>query len=534
MEDGSLLPFALNYMKQLREKEHNFNFPYDHFQSEIDAIPNESSCRLGEGNALVISVFCIDTPADVELAAESNRKSLLRKLASLHTIIHSSIIPAYNKKYRHSWFVGGSGISFGLHCGEGDAGEREIPHLRAVIHYGPHPLDELFAIAVMVRVSSDLVRYYNYNVAIECWDVDDGQIMLIEGAKYLPSWVDDEIGVEGMAKRVYIVNGEIQLLPGCYKGKSNNGSQESKGKYILTRKESLDALIDFMSIKSPPQRDTDVSIFNRFMQKRLEPFCKAISHTMDPTQIRNLLVEHLHTAAIVVPMQLALVLQYRPDLIPVAILTFCRRVSDNVTTVHEGVADNAANCDLIPFENLVFTKIMIPKILYAMLLTAAGQLPPPMKIPRHYKSMELNRIKRQCENGGMAYTYFRHSIETGMRLSLGYEWIVTDNQTKAKGVFSALRPLLCCSVEERITNHTRRIDIEGGGDGQWIQSSWEVGPNHSSTDDDIGPLVKCPVWYPEVVQGGICPISNPGKCLKILFLLEPVDFVSETFSHVNS
>lgn len=513
MEDGSLLPFALQYMKQLREKEHDFNFPYDHFQSQIGLCPNESSsCRLGEGNALVISLFCIDTPADVELAGKSDRKGLLRKLASLHTIIHSNILPTCNKNYRHCWFVGGSGISFGLHCCEGDSEERGIPHLRAVVHYGPHPLDELVAIAIMMRVSADLIRYYNHYVAIECWDVDDGQIMLIEGAEHLPTWVDDEIGVEGMAKRVYIVNGQIQLLPCYYKGISDGSNESTKGRYILTRKESLNALIDLMSrsIKSPPcqEQDSDVLAFNRFMQKRLEPFCKAISLKKDSsTQTRHLLVEYLHTAAIVVPMHLAIVLQYRPDLIPVAILTFCRRVSKDATTVHEVMDANAAQYDTIPFENLVYTKIMIPKILYAMLLTAAGQLPPPMKTPRHYKSMELNRIKRQCENGGMAYAHFRHAIEAGMRLSLGYEWIAKRNDSD----FLISRPLVCCSAEERIMNHTSRIDIEAGGDGLWIQSSWDVGPNNSLIEDDIGPMIKCPVWYPEIVQGGICPISNPGK-----------------------
>jgi SGT1 protein. len=256
---------------------------------------------------------------------------------------------------------------------------------------------------MMMRISSDLLCYYNQNVAIECWDIDDGQVMLIGGANDLPFWVDDEIGVEAMAKRVYIVNGQIQLLPPCYIGNNSYGSQESRGKYILTRKESLDALMDLMSIKSSQERDSKVLALNRAIQKRLDPFCKVISHATDSTTtpaIRHLLVEYLHTAAIVVPMHLALVLQQRPDLIPVAILTFCRRVSENgIAAAHNSVGGKTASHDAIPFENLVFTKIMIPKIIYAMLLTAAGQLPPPMKTPRHYKSVELNQIKRYRKIG---------------------------------------------------------------------------------------------------------------------------------------
>jgi hypothetical protein len=403
--------------------------------------------------------------------------------------------------------------------------ENGIPHLRAVVHYGQNPLDELFAISMMILLSSDLLQYYNYKVGIECWDIDDGQILLIEGANYLPSWIDDEIGVEAMTKRVYIVNGQIQVLPACYQGQQDQKDEKITGKYILSRKESLNALIHFAC----QENDDSLIGFNRAILKRMEPFCKALSHKMEFIQQRNRLHEHVHTAAVVAPMHLATVLKYYPELIPTAILAFCRHVSEDVTNVQAMAKKNKSeSVDAIPFEHLVFTKITIPKTLYAMLITGAGQLPPPMKTPRHYISMELSRIKRQCENGSIGYAHLRHAVETGIRLSLGYEWIMLDNQIKTSNVHPISNHLLNCSVEERILKHTTRIDVEAGGDGRWLHSSWSLGPNKSPQVDDISTLAKCPVWYPEIVQGGICPISKPGEF--ILNLHGKIEMCTSSFS----
>ena len=162
-------------------------------------------------------------------------ESWLRSITSFT----QKIIPVYNKRYKHNWFTGGEGICFGLHCQDVHSTDDHdqsrtskkpvwIPHLRSVVSYGPHPLDEFFAIAMMKCITVDLRKHYNFNVAVECWDVDDGQILLIEGANTLPSWVDD-VGVEGMAKRVYFVDGNVCLLPPSVsvQSKSDDGTSVS-------------------------------------------------------------------------------------------------------------------------------------------------------------------------------------------------------------------------------------------------------------------------------------------------------------------
>ena len=67
MEDGSLLPNALRSMQKLRENEQNLNFPFHHFfepqQKDENNRPLDSNLHLGTRNALVISLYCIDSGA---------------------------------------------------------------------------------------------------------------------------------------------------------------------------------------------------------------------------------------------------------------------------------------------------------------------------------------------------------------------------------------------------------------------------------------------------------------------------------------
>ena len=121
-----------------------------------DAFNEEHNERMGAGNAIIISIYCIDLDSQSDPNNGIGQKQLIQKLASIHHIIHSKLIPLYNKRYRHHRFCGGEGLSFGMHCrnrndeqgrggGGGGVGGTEkgkrksqaIPHLRAVVHYGP-------------------------------------------------------------------------------------------------------------------------------------------------------------------------------------------------------------------------------------------------------------------------------------------------------------------------------------------------------------------------------------------------------------
>ena len=48
------------------------------------------------------------------------------------------------------------------------------------------------AIGLALRISS-VLSSQNLTFAIGCWDINDGHIILIEAAEYLPLWVDDNV-----------------------------------------------------------------------------------------------------------------------------------------------------------------------------------------------------------------------------------------------------------------------------------------------------------------------------------------------------
>lgn len=416
MEEGTLLLEALKRMDQLRNQQESHSILYECDDKTVDEenIP-------GSRNALRLSLYILesDDPLSMNLETEKNRVRLLQELASLHEVIHSRLLPLYCKKYKHNWFLGGDGISFGLHCSpDSDEG---VPHLKALIYYGPNPLDMYYSIALMHQLTIDLKLQFGIKIAVDCWDIDDGQILLIEASDCLPPWIDDLIGVEGMRRRVYIVEGRVIILPPFINSNSSR-------KYELNRRLSLSALISVGEKISVKDKSFIVKV-NNIIQNKIRPFLQIFNHStpMSNIEIRTVIKEYVHTAAVVVPLSLAMVMRKRPDLIPCAVLMFCESVSTSLrpkkssveqkinkdtressnfkTTYNKGNIEN-----FISFENLVFTTISLSKTLYAMLLTAAGQKPPPIKIPRRYKSVELNRVKRQCIYVDDRYSHFRHAV----------------------------------------------------------------------------------------------------------------------------
>ncbi len=636
METGSLLSEALRYMQQVRQNEQQL--PFDLFNgsggssigpgtgtgtgNEIEhGVAARGMDGSGNVNTLILSLHSIDEPfhilynddKSVNTDTDERRKiqkQLHRQLASIHSIIHTDLLPKYQKQYSHVWFAGGQGLSFGLHCNNNistntstseDQDGGAIPHLRATVRYGPHPIDEYHAIAIMMKLSHDLNHQYQIHTATSCWDVDDGHILLIEGSSSsssssslpgdsnfdgLPSWVDDVIGVQGMNNRVYIVNGQIQLLDPSVKGLAyrdtdhdhNNHNHKNlhsfagfsaSSNYHLTKKESLFALQSKNGNNNYQCNGEELKL-NSIIQERFRPFIQVLRSTSGSSQQehqhhhqhqqkhqqhlikqrRQLLKDHIHTAAIVLPLQIALLIKQRSDLVPCAILQFCsvaplqQKKKKKKKNQQQPLpppqsppindSDNKNEGYEIQFENLVITTITLPKSLYAMLLTCAGQIQPPMKIPKQFKSVELNRMKRKSLLGGEGYSHFRNSIEIGIRLTLGFQWVINGGDTNIderggtssiSGNYEQKTPTGTSLVSstsspfDRVLYHCR-IDKEaclGQGettpahDAQWIEEAWKAGPNSTSEENDLSAIIKCPVWNPEIIKGGICPLTHPGK-----------------------
>lgn len=554
MESGSLLADALRYMQHMQQVHQNENslLPFDVLQDKKEEEEGSAVAWQGkENNSIIFSLYCIDDRfeafyerCDGDVNTTRTRKDekskclkeLQQRLAYIQTIIHGRLKPLYQQRYAHTWFSGGEGMSFGIHCAgihnsgneKGEDLDGKVPHLRALVKYGPHPMDEQYALALILNLSRDLYTQYQIITAVSCWDVDDGQILLIEGADSIPDWVDDVVGVEGMTNRVYVVNGKIQILDPSIKSSKehqthNNNYGNDQSIYNLTVKQSLLSTMSKMK-ENNGEKEITTTKLNDAIHEWLKPFLSVTNERMDLNTKRTLLKDYVQTAAIVLPLRIALLIQQRPDLMSCAILQFCAKAPDELLDkkrkkkLSSEPSSTTTSGDLysIQFENLVFTTITISKSLYAMLLTAAGQIPPPIKIPKQYKSVELNRMKRQCLLGGEGYAHFRHAIEIGLRLTLGFEWILKYNNGKGTssnvGKQIESKHVNAGSVESRIAHHCF-LDKESGGDGgKWIQAAWRAGPNAISSDEnDISNIVKCPVWYPEISNGGICPLTHNGK-----------------------
>ena len=228
---------------------------------------------------------------------------------------------------------------------------------------------------------------------------------------------------------------------------------------------------------------------------------------------RKLMSDDWHTATVTVPLSVALMVRSCSEIVPYAILKFCQIAPNSQNSNDRRVKkdlNNPSKSPMIPFENLVCIALTLPKTMYAMLLTGGGLLPPPMKIPKGYSSLEVKRWKRNNLANKEGQQKFRHALEVGMRLTLGLEWILSGSGfTKDKSRVKAF------SVPERVSHFHARVDIDSRGNGKWIRDSWHAGPQEvpkEGTRDwqegdiiDIGALTKYPVWDPEIVDGGLYP-----------------------------
>ena len=232
MENGSLLSEALQQMEQIRVAENDqlqlqrIN-EYDKNNDSDNTGFHGSNSSSSSSKAIILSLFyiskehqCQDKSANI--LKEKRRQSLHLSLARAHSIIHNELLPRYRECYSHSWYTGGTSPNFGLHVHSSNSEpDLCVPHLRAIVNYGPFTIDIYHALAIIYLLTEDLYSEYGLEFACECWDIHEGQTLLIEGADYLPGWVEDKIGVNGMRHRVYIVRGDLVLIPPQFKDRSD-------------------------------------------------------------------------------------------------------------------------------------------------------------------------------------------------------------------------------------------------------------------------------------------------------------------------
>jgi hypothetical protein len=177
-----------------------------------------------------------------------------------------------------------------------------IPHLHCIYRYGVSVADEWHLIGLLLDYSE-----HNDEIVIRCWDVDDGQVLLIQSADALPPWVD-QIGPDQCRHRCWIRSGHVLLL-----------APADLSSASLSLASALELL----------RGQTTTNPKSQTMITSPRAVHQVIQETIQTVQADGL----RHRTPLAVPRSVAYLLQHRPNLCAVACrLFFGTRQSTTTTT----------------------------------------------------------------------------------------------------------------------------------------------------------------------------------------------------------
>lgn len=391
MEEGSLLQEALSYMERMRDGRMMDDDDTSHDTLQMDIY---------------------------ELHPQSDRILQLQHLAQLASEFNNHI-----HQSDFLWHVGYPPV-FGIHVSSD-----KIPHLRAHCRYGDNVGDEWMAIRYMMELS----RKYP-TLAIDCWDLDVGPILLIEGSEGLPDWLlnADRDSEDSHRFSCWMRNGNFTLI-----GPTTEA---------LTLASALDCLRTNQMTSTPAKLQTEL----------------AATITSDSIRKRQ-------RTALVVPRPVARLLKRAPHLANAAAVAYAK----------SPVLQQEQH------EDWVWTTCPLARTNYAMLRTLSPKETPKM-------TPELKRIQRTCSNE--ATPHIRDALELGMHLTAGLDTLLKQ-QTDISVQEDASSAAGMSPMEQRILLYWTSMDIACGGDGVWLQQAWQMGPKNSPYD--ISQIMKCPVFCHE-------------------------------------
>lgn len=421
MEEGSLVQEALDTIKRSR---------------------GNGGCLQ---NKLVVDIFLFDQ--DPGTPSTPDRIQFFEALVSLCRSINES----FERMTRaYPWFSGGDVPMFGVDVADG------VAHLRAGCVYGPSVKDEWVMIGAVMEISKSID-----NIMIKFWDLDDGQILLIESAMVLPRWVD-EIGPAACEHRCWVTKGIVTLL-------RPNITCEP-----LSLKGAIRCLREGTLAQQLPS-----------VQAVVEQRLVAINFT--PTNEWN---DAHHRTALVLPRTIAILLHKFPELLHCAVAAF------------ERFGYDGPPLGKLDFENLVFTTHRIGRTSFALLRSLQTQIwDSDMHIPSVYKSVEVNRMKRTCQVESTPH--LRHALQLGLRVTAGLDYILGQ---------PSFNEDMSLSAEEIILRHWTGIDVGCGGNGEWLRDAWRAGPNESPVD--LSSFISCPLEPVDLQEGFPFPRTYPRISLK--------------------
>jgi hypothetical protein len=547
---------------------------------------------LSTDNTLILSLYLIGH--DLSLKTDTGRAEFYTKLCLACRLINEQL------QNKGLWSCGGDGVVFGVHCAdsldansepdESDAWHDHLhdiieginphrdeclPHLRGICRYGNDVNDAWRAISYMLEISS-LLSSRGIHCAIECMD-QDGQLLLIEAAEVLPSWVDEDISMGGVggpcgcANRCWVVDGRVRLIPPLLEASNRKPNDVQLG-----RGEALELLRcctgteEYVLDEVQQSIETRIARIDYSIPKREKPnYSGEANHDKKQEKCSEFIrSSHFHITAAAVPASVAYFLQNHPESVPFLVDSFCnvaqkymderfseKKMSnpkkgsgeshdkipideatslvDECTPIQTKIPNPNPLGKHITFERIVLIPITMTRTNYAELITGRGTNPA-FPIPKEYRSVELNRFQRQLHQRNEERNVWRHAVDVGVRLCAGLEWIMNGDTDCAKNEGKDASLLSSMSdVERRVRLYWCRIDAEARSTvssevtfirdtTSWIEKTWRAGPNDKSErihTDALQQMSKCRVFDPELSKPPHeepCPLSRSGVSLRNL------------------
>lgn len=282
--------------------------------------------------------------------------------------------------------------------------------LRGSTNYGDSVADEW----VIVWLLRELSKKFS-SAWIRVFD-SDGEFLLIEAANTLPRWLDPEIA----ENRIWLNAGRLMIIPrdatSTKRGQPNKANvwklslQEAR-EYICTNQVKM--------INSPMIEE------EAFFRTRNFPAA---------------IMDNLHHALITIPRRLAYILHRNPSYIAPATEAFYLRDPIALMPLKKKTADGLK----LPPEDLVTVSVRFTKVIYAQL---RGQ---EFENPQFW-----NTAMNDARQDERAFA----RLETGMKVTCGFEMALADPSNKDKAVVREINLLLddINSGEERMPSD---VDIE--------------------------------------------------------------------------
>jgi hypothetical protein len=209
------------------------------------------------------------------------------------------------------------------------------------------------------------------DIAISCWDIEDGQLILIQAAEVLPEWLDRD-PTDRHRHSCWIRAGQLHVIPEPH------------------------ASLQFALLWLRNQDKNAAPNFPRIQNFLLQSFKTNQAHGLAEQRI-----------PIVVPRKVAFLIRRRPDLLHAAIQSFCEHVEDAPPDLHKNF-------------DWVWSTARVSRTNYAMLRTVVSPTWETAEfVPQ--SGVEVERYKRICNTDSTPHV--RHAVQLGVRVVVGLEFL---------------------------------------------------------------------------------------------------------------